>query len=367
MISRLQDLARPIFTDSAEMLLEQNTVKSSVGGLSIFSYFFLFFFYFVSSVMFYFLPLGFIAIVRVRPPLPLQPLIVNSVVFFLQEGSVIPWLSYISFGVIIASIIFDMFSKFHLAYASEHFAVQHKKRLFKKLMTTTLNFLKTTVISDIVLWFNVDAVTGKSCSLRVKPFTTNFFLVFQPHSIIFQSLIAAFCSIVLLVFANCWLIFLLVILLTGFGLICHKVRFTISHLYHKESESRQKFFMTVTNHLRCRIVIQSMDRVMEFCKLSDSLIEENTAAIFLRKSIKYHAQFLMNCLLGFGFSIVCLTVLLTPFSKLNPYRYILAVFSYYSLGYHLNRLLFDGILEVLVSNIKMEQMESSIQVSPFVA
>jgi ABC-type multidrug transport system fused ATPase/permease subunit len=74
---------------------------------------------------------------------------------------VIPWLSYISIGVIIASVIFDMFSKFHLAYVSESFSLRYKKRLFKKLMSTTLNFLKTTVVSDIVLWFNLDAFSGK--------------------------------------------------------------------------------------------------------------------------------------------------------------------------------------------------------------
>jgi hypothetical protein len=48
------------------MLLEQkNKTTNSLGNLSAFSYIFLFIVYFVSSVMYYSLPLGFIIVVKV--------------------------------------------------------------------------------------------------------------------------------------------------------------------------------------------------------------------------------------------------------------------------------------------------------------
>jgi ABC-type bacteriocin/lantibiotic exporter with double-glycine peptidase domain len=75
--------------------------------------------------------------------------------------------------------------------------------------------------------------------------------------------------------------------------------------------------------------------------------------------MKYHGQFLLNVVLAIGLSGLCLIMLLTPYSKLSVHRYALSIFAYFSLGYYMQRLLFDGMLEIIVSKIKLENTKNN--------
>jgi hypothetical protein len=105
------------------------------------SYAFLFFVYIVSNLMYYLLPFGFIVIVKRR--------------------YVDTWLTYVGISVVVSIFLLDLLTRYHLAYVSQILSKRYERYLFFRLFRTSVNFLKTKVISDVVNWFNMDMFASK--------------------------------------------------------------------------------------------------------------------------------------------------------------------------------------------------------------
>lgn len=73
------------------------------------------------------------------------------------------------------------------------------------------------------------------------------------------------------------------------------------------------------------------------------MVEENGSAIFMRKSVIYHATFWLNVILAFGLWIICLVMIHIQFPENKIFtkvsNYTLAILSYFVFSYNLHELL----------------------------
>lgn len=85
---------------------------------------------------------------------------ISSLGYFLLPFSFIqyhdykdPWLAYVCIAIIIVSIVLDLFTKMFYATSCEIKARAHQIPLVEKLMKTSINFLQTNQLSDIMCMF----------------------------------------------------------------------------------------------------------------------------------------------------------------------------------------------------------------------
>jgi ABC-type multidrug transport system fused ATPase/permease subunit len=150
--------------------------------------------------------------------------------------------------------LIEIIKKIYMAKVIEIRLRKLHKIIFEKLLNANLDYFLNTNIADILNWF-----------------TTNFTNEFAPYLIMIKSGMIIIISTVLLVLINYWItIAIFLILVSGQIFSIHhifknRIKLTLKYFYLVEYESRKRMFSYVINNLRGRSVVQSFDRVSEFC------------------------------------------------------------------------------------------------------
>uniref|UniRef100_A0A336MBC3 CSON012647 protein n=1 Tax=Culicoides sonorensis TaxID=179676 RepID=A0A336MBC3_CULSO len=154
-----------------------------------------------------------------------------------------PWLAYGCIGIILLSIILDLFTKIFYATACEIKAREHQIPLYEKLINTSINFLQTTQLTDITCMF---------MSTNLLDETAVFVDQMNGH-------IGMTFAMVALGLANYWNCIAFVIHFLLMILLILKFKTSIGYYTKCELETMAKIFQTGNNLITGRGVLQSLN------------------------------------------------------------------------------------------------------------
>lgn len=165
-----------------------------------------------------------------------------------------PWLNLVCVSFLLICFLVDVIKKIYMAKVIEIRLRKLHKVIFERLLNASLDYFVNTNISEILNWFS-----------------TNFANEFAPYLVMIKSGIIIIISTILLIFINYWItICVFLILVGGQAFSIHyifkkRIKLTLKYYYLVEYESKKRLFSYATNNLRGRSVVQSFDKVSEFC------------------------------------------------------------------------------------------------------
>lgn len=91
----------------------------------------------------------------------------------------------------------------------------------------------------------------------------------------------------------------------------------------------------------------------------NTIIEDNSTAVFLQKSLKNYISFVLQMMMGINVTIMYIvTLLMTP---LSIYNYIFCVILYYLIMHYATELVVDGYIEMLIVHCKRQLIEHEVK------
>lgn len=89
------------------------------------------------------------------------------------------------------------------------------------------------------------------------------------------------------------------------------------------------------------------------------IIEDNSTAVFLQKSVKNYVSFILQMVIGLNVTLMhLLTLLMSP---LSIYNYIFCIILYYLILHYTTELIVDGYIELLIVQCKRQLLESEVK------
>ncbi|XP_058467335.1 ATP-binding cassette sub-family C member 11-like isoform X2 [Malaya genurostris] len=266
-----------------------------------------------------------------------------TLIVIVEQGDINPWLSTICLGVIVCTFFIDNICKIYVARVTANRNKSYQQLLIKELLRSSLAYLQSTSISDVI-------------DLFVDTITNGFTYI---DSSIQQALMIAL-SLTLLIIANYWTVFIIFVLVPITVALILYLKYSLQHLYNYEHLSKKRMFSILTNHLLGRAVTQSFDYVSNFVQEFYDNVEENSTAIFMYKSIQFFVEFWVNfCAFFVGMLALLLILLLTPDSEMSIHRYTLAMFAYLTLVSSLQRFV-GSMLQSVIAGKKIDVLQNNI-------
>lgn len=89
------------------------------------------------------------------------------------------------------------------------------------------------------------------------------------------------------------------------------------------------------------------------------IIEDNSTAVFLQKSVKNYVSFILQIVIGINVTIMhLLTLIMTP---LSIYNYLFCIILYYLIMHYAAELVVDGYIEMLIMHCKRRLIEHEVK------
>lgn len=142
------------------------------------------------------------------------------------------------------------------------------------------------------------------------------------------------------------------IMLVAFALLYYSGRHTVAAAGQAEINTRLRLFQHVHNETINRAAVQSVDGVLQSRNRIFTLIEENSATVYLQKSLVFFAQSLFELTSSFGLALVFLVMHFDPHR--SDYTYVVLLYIFSMLAQHLYALL-DLRFTKTVADLKVMQ------------
>lgn len=91
----------------------------------------------------------------------------------------------------------------------------------------------------------------------------------------------------------------------------------------------------------------------------DTIVEDNSTAVFLQKSIKNYINFIIQMVIGVNVTIMHLLTLLI--GDLTIYNYIFCIILYYLIMHYASELVVEGYIELLIMKCKRLLVEHEVK------
>lgn len=92
------------------------------------------------------------------------------------------------------------------------------------------------------------------------------------------------------------------------------------------------------------------------------VVEANSTAVFLQKSVKNYVSFVLQMLTGFNVMIMLLCTLFI--GELSIYNYLFSTILYYLIMHYANVLVVDGYIEMVIMKCKQQMIEEDVKGIP---
>lgn len=177
-----------------------------------------------------------------------------------------------------------------------------------------------------------------------------FFAAFQCRSASLHSWMAIILSICMPFMFDDFFVVPFALLLADFAILYYSLRSTVAAAGQTEYETRLRLFQHVHNETSNRAVLQSADCVLQSRNRIFNLIEDNSAAVYLQRSLVFFAQTGLDLAQSVGLVLVFVTLHFDPHR--SDYSYLVMLYFYNIVVTHLNALL-DQRFTKIVADLKI--------------
>lgn len=222
-------------------------------------------------------------------------------------------------------------------------AILMDKIKLKKLLGTSMNYFYTSSLAE-----------------TISKFAENNFFDSCHYANLIENLFGILIAVTLSSIVCSWLAIIYAIILIQILFVYKFYKRTSRHLHTKIHQSTMLLHKTVTNHIRCRVALQSTPNFDKYLKNCYEIIDANSTAIFMHKAMVYHVQFVVQIFYGknckgpyydsiitptvipvLGFLTLCFTILLEDPSKhlQTQSNFIYGIFLFFCFCDHANRMI----------------------------